>query len=176
MSDGASPRSAALVGPTAWPADLLPPSTTRADLPPWISTPGTRGRPAAVSRNNTASASRLAFLVAQSHLYRLFVLPFPLSFGPPSWNHSPRFSHVPKTLASALLLAPSPTRRIDHHLLVLSSSNPSSSTSCPLTSSSFATDGICVATGLLIQSLSPPAVFRATLILLSKLSWSECFL
>lgn len=89
---------------------------------------------------------------------------------------APVSCHVPKTIALALLLAHPPTCRIDHHLLVLSSSKPPFSTSCPLTSSPFATDGICVAAGLLIQSLSPPAVFRTTFILLFKLSWSECFL
>lgn len=176
MSDGASPRSAALVG-LAVARRLLSPSTTRPDLPPWISTPGTRGRPAAASRNNTAPASRLAFLVAQSHSYRLFVLPFPLSFGPPLVESLPPVScHAPETIASALLLAHPPTCRIDHHLLVWSGSKPPSSTSCPLTSSSFATDGICVAAGLLVQSPSPPAVFRTIFILLFKLSWSECFL
>lgn len=102
---------------------------------------------------------------------------FSVEFWSPLVESLPPVScHVPKTIASALLLALPPSCRIDHHLLVLSSSKPTFSTSCPLTSSSFATDGICVAAGLLIQSLSPPAVFRATFILLFKLSWSECFL
>ena len=91
---------------------LLSPSTTRPDLPPWISTPGTRGRPAAVSRNNTAPASRLAFLVAQSHSSRLFVLPFPLSFVPPLWNHSPPFLPCPQD--DSFSSASCPTALLSH--------------------------------------------------------------
>lgn len=91
MSDSASPRTAALVGLAAWPADsslLQPPDQTYLPGYPLLGREGVQLLYLATTQRMHPDSH---FLVAQSLSCRLFVLPFPLSFGPPSWNHSPPF-------------------------------------------------------------------------------------